>query len=154
MIDLPRSTFYYQPTATTADVPDVRLVELIGEIQDDFPGDGYPRVTHELRRRGVALNHKRVSRVMKAHGMGIRPRRRFVRTTDSDHDLPVFPNLYRNIRRLRAVEDLVDAFVISENARSNAQRRPPRTPLSFFYRRTGRMPRAAGSARWLNFFQR
>jgi len=97
VIDLPRSTFYYQPIASACDVPDARLVELIGNIQDDFPGYGYRRVTHELRRSGVALNHKRVSRVMKAHGMGIRPRRRFVRTTDSDHDLPVFPNLYRNI---------------------------------------------------------
>lgn len=35
--------------------------------------------------------------LMKAHGLGIRPRRRFVRTTDSDHDLPIFPNLYHNV---------------------------------------------------------
>lgn len=56
-------------------MPDARLVELIGEIQDDFPGYGYRRVTHELRRRGVALNDKRVSRVMKAR-QGVRPRRR------------------------------------------------------------------------------
>ena len=96
-MDLPRSTFYYQPIVAAPDVLDTRLVELISDIQDDFPGYGYRRVTHELRRRGVALNHKRVSRVMRAHGMGVRPRRRFVRTTDSDHDLPVFPNLYRNI---------------------------------------------------------
>jgi putative transposase len=34
---------------------------------------------------------------MKAAGQGVKPRRRFVRTTDSNHDLPVFPNLYRNI---------------------------------------------------------
>lgn len=30
-------------------------------------------------------------------GLGIKPRRRFVRTTDSNHALPVFPSLYRNI---------------------------------------------------------
>lgn len=97
MIDLPRSTFYYQPRGCTSQLPDDRLVELIGNIQDDLPGYGYRRVTHELQRRGVAVNHKRVSRVMKANGLGVRPRRRFVRTTDSDHDLPVFPNLYRNV---------------------------------------------------------
>jgi putative transposase len=34
---------------------------------------------------------------MKAHGLGIKPRRRFMRTTDSDHDFTVFPNLYGNI---------------------------------------------------------
>lgn len=35
------------------------------------------------------MNHKRIARVTKSHGLGIRPRRRFVRTTDSDHDLPI-----------------------------------------------------------------
>ncbi len=32
-----------------------------------------------------------------AHGLGVEPRRRFVRTTDRDHHLPVFPNLCRNV---------------------------------------------------------
>jgi len=97
VIDLPRSTFYYRPTAHAAPISDSDLVDLIGDIQDDFPGYGYRRVTLELARRGVAVNHKRVSRVMRAHGLGVKPRRRFVRTTDSDHDLPILPNLYRNV---------------------------------------------------------
>jgi putative transposase len=42
-------------------------------------------VTHELRRRGHLINHKRIARLMKMHGLGIKPRRRFVRTTDSSH---------------------------------------------------------------------
>jgi putative transposase len=97
VIELPRSTFYYRPTAPPAQLSDDRLIELIGEIQDDFPGYGYRRVTHDLRRRGLIVNHKRVSRMMKAHDLGVMPRRRFMRTTNSDHDLPVFPNLYRNV---------------------------------------------------------
>jgi putative transposase len=97
VIELPRSTFYYRPMATAPRIVDSRLVELIGDIQDDFPGYGYRRVTLELARRGIVVNHKRVSRVMQANGLGVKPRRRFVRTTDSDHDLPIFPNLYRNV---------------------------------------------------------
>jgi putative transposase len=97
VIELPRSTFYYRPMATAPRIVDRRLVELIGDIQDDFPGYGYRRVTLELARRGIVVNHKRVSRVMQANGLGVKPRRRFVRTTDSDHDLPIFPNLYRNV---------------------------------------------------------
>jgi len=97
VIDLPRSTFYYQPSGATPEVADGRLVELIGDIQDDFPVYGYWRITHELRRRGVTINHKRVSRVMKANGLGVKPRRRFIRMTHSEHDLPVFPNPYRNV---------------------------------------------------------
>ncbi|WP_256388172.1 IS3 family transposase [Paracoccus sp. SY] len=34
---------------------------------------------------------------MHATGLGIKPWRRFVRTTDSRHDSPIFSNLYRNI---------------------------------------------------------
>ena len=97
MIDLPRSTFYYRPAAAQEGMEDNQLAELIGTIQDELPGYGYRRVTHELRHRGHVVNHKRVARVMKTLGLGIKPRRRFVRTTDSKHDLPIFPNLYRNV---------------------------------------------------------
>lgn len=97
MIELPRSTFYRRPATAAPALPDERLANLIGDIQADFPRYGWRRVTQELRRRGWVVNHKRVARVMKAHGLGVKPRRRFVRTTDSDHDLPIFPNLYRNV---------------------------------------------------------
>lgn len=97
MIELPRSTFYYRSRATSECLNDGRLIELIESIQDELPGYGYRRVTHELRRRGHVVNHKRVARVMRAQGLGIKPRRRFVRTTDSSHDSPIFPNLYRNV---------------------------------------------------------
>lgn len=97
MIDLPRSTFYYRSTAASEGLGDARLTKLIESIQDDLPGYGYRRVTHELRRRGYVVNHKRVARVMKVRGLGIKPRRRFVRITNSKHDSPIFPNLYRNV---------------------------------------------------------
>lgn len=96
MIELPRSSFYYRSTAKTLGLSDEHLVELIGDIQDEFAGYGYRRVTRELHARGHLVNHKRVARVMKARGLSIKPRRRYVRTTDSDHDFPVFPNRYRN----------------------------------------------------------
>lgn len=88
------------PTVLTAHAPpigDSDLVDLIGDIQDDFPGYGYRRVTLELARHGVVFNHKRVCRAIRALDLGVKPRRRFVRTTDSDQDLPIFPNLYRNV---------------------------------------------------------
>jgi putative transposase len=97
VIDLPRSTFYYRSTAASEGLGDARLIELIESIQDDLPGYGYRRVTHELQHRGYVVNHKRVARVMKVQGLGIKPRRRFVRTTNSKHDSPIFPNLYRNV---------------------------------------------------------
>ena len=97
MIGLPRSTYYYRAREGSAVLTDSELEELIGTVQDELPGYGYRRVTHELRRRGHVVNHKRIARVMRVKDMGIRPRRRHARTTDSKHDSPVFPNLYRNV---------------------------------------------------------
>ena len=78
MIEFPRSTYYYRSTSQALGLTDEHLVELIGSIQDELPGYGYRRVTHELRRRNHAVNHKRVARVMAEHGLGIKRRRRFV----------------------------------------------------------------------------
>jgi putative transposase len=97
VIGLPRSTYYYRAQEGSVTLTDSELEELIGTVQDELPGYGYRRVTHELRRRGHVINHKRVARVMRAKGMGIKPKRRHVRTTDSKHDSPIFPNLYRNV---------------------------------------------------------
>ncbi len=43
------------------------------------------------------MNRKRVARLMRLHGMRVRQHRRFVATTDSDHDEPIFPNLAKDI---------------------------------------------------------
>jgi len=54
---------------------------------------GRPRIHAELRAEGFAVNEKRVGKLMKARGIeGIRPRR-FRKTTDSAHDLPIAANL-------------------------------------------------------------
>lgn len=54
---------------------------------------GYRRVTAELRRRGMSVNHKRVARIMREDNLlAIQPRA-FVVTTDSDHDFEVYLNL-------------------------------------------------------------
>jgi putative transposase len=97
VIGLPRSIYYYRAQKGSVMLTDSELEELIGTVQDELPGYGYRRVTYELRRRGHGINHKRVARVMRAKGMGIKPRRRHVRTTDSKHESPIFPNLYCNI---------------------------------------------------------
>ncbi|MDP9592473.1 UNVERIFIED_ORG: putative transposase [Shinella zoogloeoides] len=97
MIDLPRSTYYYRSTARALNLGDSELVAIIEDIQDELPCYGYRRVTHELHRRGHLVNHKRVARVMRANSLGIKPRKRYVRTTDSNHNSPIYPNLYRNV---------------------------------------------------------
>jgi len=43
------------------------------------------------------VNHKRVSRMMKALGLTVRPRRRWVATTQSQHGYRIFPNRLQRI---------------------------------------------------------
>jgi transposase InsO family protein len=54
---------------------------------------GYRRVSAELRRRGYRVNHKRVARLMREDNLLAIRQRRFVITTDSEHELEVYLNL-------------------------------------------------------------
>lgn len=58
---------------------------------------GYRRVTAELRRRGMLVNHKRVARVMREDDLLAVQPKRFVTTTDSNHRLEVYLNLARRM---------------------------------------------------------
>ncbi|MDS0149684.1 IS3 family transposase, partial [Amycolatopsis sp. CM201R] len=54
------------------------LVRLITEIHAEHRGAyGVPRITAQLHRRGIVVNHKRVERLMREHGLaGITRRKR------------------------------------------------------------------------------
>jgi transposase InsO family protein len=71
----------------------VALRDAIEQFILDFPGYGYRRVTHALQRAGWKVNHKRVLRIMREESLLCQIKRHFVRTTDSHHPFPVYPNL-------------------------------------------------------------
>jgi transposase InsO family protein len=54
---------------------------------------GSPRIHEELVEAGEAVGRKRVARLMQEQGLSGKPPKRFVRTTDSAHKLPVADNL-------------------------------------------------------------
>jgi transposase InsO family protein len=58
---------------------------------------GYRRITAELRRRGLLVNHKRVARLMREDNVLAVQSRAFVVTTDAQHDLEVYVNLARRL---------------------------------------------------------
>jgi transposase InsO family protein len=59
---------------------------------------GYRRVSAELRRRGMAVNHKRVARIMREDNLLAVQPRAFVVTTDSQHKLEVYLNLAARLK--------------------------------------------------------
>lgn len=89
------STFYDESVVEGTDA--AALLERMRAIQDEFPACGYRRITAQRRADGVPVNRKQVARLVRLHGMQVRPRRRFVATTDSDHDHPISPDLAKDI---------------------------------------------------------
>lgn len=118
---LPTSSYYYKSDAEhrrRRDADDEKLREWIERIHEDFPGYGYRRVTRELERRGQKVNEKRVRRVMKKFGLRPITWRKFVRTTDSRHHLPVYPNLLKK-RQVRAINEVWVADITYIRIRSS-----------------------------------
>jgi transposase InsO family protein len=54
---------------------------------------GSPRVHRELRANGRRIGRKRVERLMRQEGIVARKKRRFRKTTDSNHKHPIAPNV-------------------------------------------------------------
>jgi putative transposase len=59
---------------------------------------GYRRVTAELRRQGLLVNHKRVARLLREDKLLAVQPRAFVITTDSQHELQVYLNLASRVQ--------------------------------------------------------
>jgi len=63
----------------------------------EFPRYGYRRVTHQLQREGWWVNRKTVLGLMRENDLLCRVRRKWTRTTDSDHPYRAYPNLIRDL---------------------------------------------------------
>ncbi|WP_145727847.1 IS3 family transposase [Nitrospirillum viridazoti] len=89
LMGIARSTYYDAPIETDGDA---MILDRMKAICAEFESYGYRRVGAELRHQGLVVNSKKVRRLMREHNLQPRRRRRFVATTDSDHDEPIFPN--------------------------------------------------------------
>ncbi|HUX48844.1 MAG TPA: IS3 family transposase [Dehalococcoidia bacterium] len=62
-----------------------------------YPRYGYRRVTEQLKREGLQVNHKKVLRLMRKTDLLCRIRHRWVKTTDFKYRFPRYPNLIKGI---------------------------------------------------------
>jgi len=75
-------------------ITDDALLAHILAIHAQVKGEyGWPRMWKELGARGVRVGKERVRKRMAQHGIRARHKRKYIATTNSNHGLPVAPNL-------------------------------------------------------------
>jgi transposase InsO family protein len=88
---------YYAWAARPDSPAQLRRQELVGvirEIHAQVKGRyGSPRMTAELNARGYECSQNTVAELMRQHGIRAKAPKRFIRTTDSNHRLPVAENV-------------------------------------------------------------
>ena len=92
-----RAGYYRFLQRGEAQEADMDLRSAIQAIALEWPAYGYRRVHAELRNRGWVVNRKRVLRLMRADNLLCLRRRKFILTTDSKHELPIYPNLAKDL---------------------------------------------------------
>ena len=80
---------------------DIDLRDRIEAICLEFPRYGYRRVTHQLKHEGWRVNHKKVLRMMKESDLLCQVKRKRVKTTDSKHGFPMYPNRIKGLAIIR-----------------------------------------------------
>jgi putative transposase len=94
---LSRAGYYRFRTTPESGDADIDLRDAIQRVALEFPSYGRPRITKELSRRGWRVGHNRVYRIMREDNLLCLRRRKFVVTTNSHHDRPIYPNLARDL---------------------------------------------------------
>ena len=93
LVEVSRAGFYRASAVAAVPPDEVALRDQVQRIALEWPCYGSRRITGELRHRGWTVNRKRVQRIMREDNLLCLRHRRFMVTTDSNHDLPVYPNL-------------------------------------------------------------
>jgi putative transposase len=93
-----RAGFYRDWQEREPEGEEMELRSCIQQIVVAHRGNyGYRRVQRDLRDQGWTVNHKRVARIMAEDNLLAMRRRKFILTTESRHELPVYRNLARHM---------------------------------------------------------
>ncbi len=104
LLGCPRSTYYYEPVidpGTGVDPEEARLIAAIEPILMRWPFYGYRRVTAQMKRGGHIVGETRIRRLLRQLEHSCSVGRVRVVTTDSQHDLPRYDNLVKQLTIIR-----------------------------------------------------
>ena len=99
MMEISTSTYYADPKVTRAEKEEFEadIKGKIEQIRVNMKGAGYRQLLGQLKRSGVVIGERRLRRIIRENELQMRPKKRFVNTTDSDHDCFVHPNLIQEM---------------------------------------------------------
>jgi len=95
MMEISTST-YYTDSKLTREEKEEADADIRGKVEQlrvTFPRAGYRPLLHHLKRNGIKVGETRLRRILGESGLFLKPKRKFMRTTMSDHDELVHPNL-------------------------------------------------------------
>ena len=96
-MDIKRSTLYYRAKDNlNQKIKETDIKKKIRDISRTHPYYGYRRVTAQLRRDKVIVNHKRVLRMMRKMGIQGRIKHQYITTTNSKHNNKIYSNLIKD----------------------------------------------------------
>lgn len=97
VLGVSRSGYYawcQRPVSPRKMADDLLLAQIQQSYQQSRQTYGSPRIHAELVEQGLRCGHNRVARLMRLYGLSATQKRAFkVKTTDSDHNQPIAPNL-------------------------------------------------------------
>lgn len=96
-LNICRSSYYALQHRTALEDPDEAICKSIHEIALEFPGYGYRRIREQLRRQDMPVNGKKVLRIMREEKILCNRRSFKPKTTNSKHNLPLYPNLTQGL---------------------------------------------------------
>src|SRR5262249_46541065 len=94
---LPRRSYYRLVVPSELVDRHLFLRDQIQRVGGEWPSYGYRRITRELGRGGIIAKPKPGLSLMRTDNLLCLRRKRFMRTTDSGHRLPIYPNLAREM---------------------------------------------------------
>jgi len=96
MIGLSTSTYYYKPKRNRLEraKTELDIKAAIEKIREDLPYSGYRTLLHYLwREHGIKIGETKLRRIIRENCLQAKQIKRFVKTTWSEHDELIYPNL-------------------------------------------------------------
>jgi transposase InsO family protein len=96
MIAVSRSGYYDwrdRPVSDRGQANQLLASDIKRVFDDEKARPGSPRITQRLQEEGQSAGRHRVARIMRSHGWRAKAAKKYKATTNSNHSLPVAPNL-------------------------------------------------------------